>query len=119
MRIRYASFDVDGLKRVAARAAGADRCSDATRPPKVTFDNAVFDFITCQIGSFNKNFLLTFDNSKMLIAKIFCPPVTPRRLCTASEVATMDNAKNIGKYNRKKFGGPYPFQDDGHPWFLS
>ncbi|KAF8450959.1 hypothetical protein L210DRAFT_2422662 [Boletus edulis BED1] len=46
-------------------------------------------------GSFNKIFLLTFDNDTTLIAKIPCPLVAPRHLCTASEVATMDYARTI------------------------
>ncbi|KAG8216322.1 hypothetical protein J3R82DRAFT_6392 [Butyriboletus roseoflavus] len=80
MHIRYVSFDVDALKRVAATAADADRCVQMVKTAE---------------GSFNKIFLLTFDNGKKLIAKIPCPLVAPRRLCTASEVATMDYARNI------------------------
>ncbi|KAF8131139.1 kinase-like domain-containing protein [Boletus edulis] len=80
MRIRYTSFDVDALKRVAARAAGANHCVQMVKKAE---------------GSFNKIFLLTFDNDTALIAKIPCPLVAPRRLCTASEVATMDYARTI------------------------
>ncbi|KAG6374991.1 hypothetical protein JVT61DRAFT_3766 [Boletus reticuloceps] len=80
MRIRYTSFDADALKRIAARAAGANHCVQMVKKAE---------------GSFNKIFLLTFDNDTTLIAKIPCPLVAPRRLCTASEVATMDHARTI------------------------
>ncbi|KAF8555594.1 hypothetical protein OG21DRAFT_1410660, partial [Imleria badia] len=80
-RIRYAFFNVDAFKRVAAIAAGAERCVQMDKTAE---------------GNFNKIFLLlTFDNGVKLIAKIPCPLVAPRRLCTASEVATMDYARNI------------------------
>lgn len=47
------------------------------------------------IGGFNKIFNLKFDNGSELIAKIPYPLLTPRHLCTASEVATMDYARNV------------------------
>ena len=46
-------------------------------------------------GSFNKIFNLKFDNGSELIAKIPYPLLTPRHLSTASEVATMDYARNV------------------------
>ena len=46
-------------------------------------------------GSFNKIFNLKFDNGSELIAKIPYPLLTPRHLCTASELATMDYARNV------------------------
>ncbi|KAG6375038.1 kinase-like domain-containing protein [Boletus reticuloceps] len=79
-RIRYTSFDIDALKRIAAGAAGANHCVQMVKRAE---------------GSFNKIFLLTFNNDTTLIAKIPCPLVAPRRLCTASEVATMDYARTI------------------------
>ena len=48
-------------------------------------------------GSFNKIFNLKFDNGSELIAKIPYPLLTPRHLCTASEVATMDYARTVLK----------------------
>ncbi|KAI9455496.1 kinase-like domain-containing protein [Boletus coccyginus] len=80
MRIRYTTFNVDALERIAATAAGAERCVQMVKIAE---------------GSFNKLFLLTLDNDIKLIAKIPCPVVVPRRLCTASEVATMDYARNV------------------------
>ncbi|KAG6379580.1 kinase-like domain-containing protein [Boletus reticuloceps] len=80
MRIRYTPFDVDALKQIAATAAGADRCVQMVKLAE---------------GSFNKIFLLTFDNYVNLIAKVPCSLVAPRRLCTASEVATMDYARTV------------------------
>ena len=47
------------------------------------------------IGCFNKIFNLKFDNGSELIAKIPYPLLSPRRLCTASEVATMDYACTV------------------------
>jgi hypothetical protein len=47
------------------------------------------------IGSFNRIFTLKFDNGSELIAKIPFPLLTPRHLCTASEVATMDYARTV------------------------
>jgi hypothetical protein len=47
------------------------------------------------IGSFNRIFTLKFDNGSELIAKIPFPLLTPRHLCTASEVATMDYARAL------------------------
>ena len=49
------------------------------------------------IGAFNKIFNLKFDNGSELIAKIPYPLLTPRHLCTASEVATMDFARTVLK----------------------
>lgn len=46
-------------------------------------------------GAFNKILLLKFDDGSELVAKIPFPFVSPRRLCTASEVATMDYARTI------------------------
>ena len=46
-------------------------------------------------GSFNKIFNLKFDNGSELIPKIPYPLLTPRHLCTESEVATMDYARNV------------------------
>ncbi|KAI9567965.1 kinase-like domain-containing protein [Boletus coccyginus] len=68
------------LERIAATAAGAGCCVQMVKIAE---------------GSFNKLFLLTFDNDVKLIANIPCPVVVPRRLCTASEVATMDYARNV------------------------
>ena len=49
------------------------------------------------IGCFNKIFNLKFDNGSELIAKIPYPLLSPRHLCTASEVATMDYARTVLK----------------------
>jgi hypothetical protein len=47
------------------------------------------------IGCFNRIFNLKFDNGSELIAKIPYPLLTPRHLCTVSEVATMDYARTV------------------------
>ncbi|KAH7889320.1 kinase-like domain-containing protein [Phlebopus sp. FC_14] len=80
MRIRYVSFNVDALKQLATTAARANQCVEMVKIAE---------------GSFNKIFRLTFDNGEKLIAKIPCPLSAPPRLCTASEVATMDYARNV------------------------
>ncbi|KAF8122597.1 kinase-like domain-containing protein [Boletus edulis] len=80
MGIRYTPFDVDALKQIAATAAGANLCVQMVKLAE---------------GSFKKIFLLTFDNYVRLIAKVPCSLVAPRRLCTASEVATMDYARTV------------------------
>jgi hypothetical protein len=51
--------------------------------------------ILIHVGSFNRIFNLKFDNGSELIAKIPFPFLTPRHLCTASEVATMDYARTV------------------------
>ncbi|KAH0834238.1 hypothetical protein J3R83DRAFT_11555 [Lanmaoa asiatica] len=77
------------------------RCPQAScrkssvQPRKVALKSVIFDLITSSDRFFQQDFLLTFDNGKKLIAKIPCPVVVSRRLCTASEVATMDCARNI------------------------
>ena len=42
------------------------------------------------LGSFNRSFLLRFDNNKELIVRIPCPIAGPQNLLIASEVATLD-----------------------------
>ncbi|KAH0834678.1 hypothetical protein J3R83DRAFT_10202 [Lanmaoa asiatica] len=71
------------------------RCPQAKLPQRAAGAECCVQMVKTAEGSFNKIFLLTFDNGKKLIAKIPCPVVVPRRLCTASEVATMDYARNI------------------------
>lgn len=46
MRIRYVSFNVDALKRVATIAAGAGRCVEMVKTAEGNVFHVVSDFIT-------------------------------------------------------------------------
>ncbi|KAI0337269.1 hypothetical protein BDW22DRAFT_1340185 [Trametopsis cervina] len=79
LSVRRVEFDVASLKRVAAQAVGARQCTN---------------FKKVDEGSFNKVFLLEFDNQKNLIAKIPTRLIPPFYI-TASEVATMNYARTV------------------------
>ncbi|ETW85105.1 hypothetical protein HETIRDRAFT_237186, partial [Heterobasidion irregulare TC 32-1] len=75
MKERYVEFDVIALQKVAADVAGAATCTSMEKFAE---------------GSFNKVFLLRFDNNKEVIVRIPCPIAGPQNLVIASEVATLD-----------------------------
>ncbi|KAI0682065.1 kinase-like domain-containing protein [Cytidiella melzeri] len=79
LAVRRVEFNVTALKRVAAQAAGASHCTRITKTHE---------------GSYNKIYLLEFDNSTDLIAKIPTKLIPPF-YTTASEVATMDYARTV------------------------
>ncbi|KAM5445163.1 hypothetical protein MaudCBS49596_007799 [Microsporum audouinii] len=79
-RQRHVKFNVGELATTAAKAIGATRCVKAQK---------------CPDGLYNKAFLLTMDNGKEVIGKVPNPNAGPAHLTTASEVATMDFARNV------------------------
>ncbi|QRV83181.1 phosphotransferase enzyme family protein [Ceratobasidium sp. AG-Ba] len=81
LALRYVEFNVDALKEVATVAAGATRCLRMTKTHE---------------GSYNKIFLLEFDNRAEVIAKI-PTKLIPAFYTTASEIATMDFARTVLK----------------------
>ncbi|KAG9098659.1 hypothetical protein FRC06_006112, partial [Ceratobasidium sp. 370] len=79
MAIRYVRFNVGALQQVAAAAVGAARCTKMVKTHE---------------GSYNKIFLLEFNNKVEVIAKIPTKLIPPF-YTTASEVATMDFARTV------------------------
>ncbi|KAG1851844.1 kinase-like domain-containing protein [Suillus subalutaceus] len=77
---RYVKFDVDSLLDIACKAVGARSCTAVAKLSE---------------GSYNKAFLLTFDNETQVIARIPCPIAGPSYLTTASEVATLEFAREV------------------------
>ncbi|GAB7356586.1 hypothetical protein MBLNU459_g7316t2 [Dothideomycetes sp. NU459] len=77
---RRLKFDVAELAKIAASAANSKSC---VRVGKLSE------------GSFNKAFLLTMDDGKEVIAKLPNPNAGYEHFTTASEVATMDYARNV------------------------
>ncbi|KAK3710721.1 Phosphotransferase enzyme [Vermiconidia calcicola] len=77
---RYKKFSVPGLKHLAAEAVGARSCV------------SIFKLAE---GGFNKIFRLSMDNGSVVIARIPNPNVGPAFKVMASEVATMDFARNV------------------------
>ncbi|KDQ15000.1 hypothetical protein BOTBODRAFT_625693 [Botryobasidium botryosum FD-172 SS1] len=76
--LRYVKFDAPALQRIATEVIGAAHCISMEKLAE---------------GSFNKIFLLRFDNEKELIARIPCPIAGPPHLTVASEVATIEFAR--------------------------
>lgn len=70
---RYTIFDFDGLCQKVVRLSGA---SAVTACEKIE-------------GGFNRVFIFTLDNEKRVVAKLPFIHAGPRKLTTASEVATM------------------------------
>ncbi|DAA73868.1 TPA_exp: Uncharacterized protein A8136_3854 [Trichophyton benhamiae CBS 112371] len=68
------------LAAIAVKATGATKCIDVEK---------------CPDGLYNKAFLLTMDNGKEVIGKIPNPNAGPAHLTIASEVATMEFARNV------------------------
>ncbi|KAI5116307.1 hypothetical protein M0805_009633 [Coniferiporia weirii] len=81
-KIRYTSFDHEELARVACEAVGAQSCT-------------LFEKL--EEGSYNKAFRLTLDDSSRVIARLPCPLAGPSYLVTASEVATLEFAREVLK----------------------
>ncbi|OJJ45027.1 hypothetical protein ASPZODRAFT_153337 [Penicilliopsis zonata CBS 506.65] len=80
LRKREIRFDLNRLARVAADSVGAAQCVSITKYPD---------------GMFNKAFLITMDNGREVVAKVPNPNAGIPHFTTASEVATMDFARNI------------------------
>lgn len=80
MARRRVQFSLDGLASVAATSVGANRCVNIEK---------------CPDGLYNKAYLLTMDNGKEVIAKTPNPNAGIPYYTTASEVASMDFARNI------------------------
>ncbi|KAG9091795.1 Phosphotransferase enzyme [Ceratobasidium sp. UAMH 11750] len=79
MAIRYVRFNVEALQQIATTAVGAAQCNKIVKTHE---------------GSYNKIFLLQFDNKAEVIAKIPTKLIPPF-YTTASEVATMDFARTV------------------------
>ncbi|RMY96794.1 hypothetical protein D0864_05048 [Hortaea werneckii] len=77
---RYKKFNVPGLKSLAAKACGAQSC---------------ISMVKLAEGGFNKVFRLDMDDGKVVMARIPTPIVGPISRVLASEVATMDFARNV------------------------
>ncbi|KAK2803682.1 hypothetical protein FQN50_006900 [Emmonsiellopsis sp. PD_5] len=77
---RRVRFNMDGLASVAAASVGARHCVNIEK---------------CPDGLYNKAYILSMDNGKEVIAKIPNPNAGIPYYTTASEVATMDFARNI------------------------
>ncbi|KAI5247017.1 hypothetical protein E4T42_06150 [Aureobasidium subglaciale] len=77
---RHRKFDVYELMRVAARAVGANYCTNIQK---------------CPDGMYNRILHLSMDNGKQVIAKIPNPNSGPPHFTTASEVATMQFVREV------------------------
>ncbi|EUC55463.1 phosphotransferase enzyme family protein [Rhizoctonia solani AG-3 Rhs1AP] len=81
LALRYIWFNINALQELAANTVGASYCTTMAKTHE---------------GSYNKIFHLKFDNNQELIAKIPTKLIPPF-YTTASEVATMDYARNVLK----------------------
>ncbi|XPS68903.1 hypothetical protein M3J09_001183 [Ascochyta lentis] len=86
MSQRHVRFNVNELARCAAEAVGAKTCVNISKYPD---------------GMYNKSMLLTMDNGSRVVAKVPNPNAGLPHFTTASEVATMDFARNV-------LGNPVP-----------
>ncbi|KAL9103362.1 MAG: hypothetical protein Q9163_001574 [Psora crenata] len=77
---RYVRYDVNQLARLAAEAVGSKNC--------VSIEN-------CPDGMHNKVLLLNMDDGAQAIAKVPYANAGKPHFTTASEVATMDFARNV------------------------
>ncbi|KZT67001.1 hypothetical protein DAEQUDRAFT_674027 [Daedalea quercina L-15889] len=73
-KLRYTTFNVEALERIACRTVNAERCAS---------------WVKIGEGSYNKVFLLRFDNGQQVVVRIPCPVDGNIELATASEVASM------------------------------
>ncbi|KAL3479210.1 kinase-like domain-containing protein [Aspergillus californicus] len=80
LRKREVRFDMRELAKVAADSVGATKCISVKKYSD---------------GMFNKAFLLAMDNGREVVAKVPNPNAGIPHLTTASEVATMDFARNV------------------------
>ncbi|KAF1850920.1 APH-domain-containing protein [Cucurbitaria berberidis CBS 394.84] len=76
---RQVRFNVNELARCAAEAIGARSCVTIEKHPD---------------GMYNKSMLCTMDNGSQVVAKVPNPNAGRQHYTTASEVATMDFARN-------------------------
>ncbi|KAJ3513593.1 hypothetical protein NLJ89_g2868 [Agrocybe chaxingu] len=74
----YHRLNVDALKRIAASSAGANSVSDIKKLTE---------------SEFHKDFLLSLDNGKEVIARLPLPNAAPPYLIAANQVASMDFAR--------------------------
>ncbi|QSZ29034.1 hypothetical protein DSL72_003544 [Monilinia vaccinii-corymbosi] len=80
MSQRRVRFNVNELARLAAEAVGEELCVSIEMYPD---------------GMYNKAMLLTMDNGTQIVAKVPNPNAGIPHFTTASEVATMDFARNV------------------------
>ncbi|KAL4911120.1 hypothetical protein BDW74DRAFT_164743 [Aspergillus multicolor] len=80
LRQREIRYDMNRLAKVAADSVGAARCIAIKKYPD---------------GMFNKAFLMSMDDGQEAVAKVPSPNAGVPYFTTASEVATMDFARNI------------------------
>ena len=80
LEARYRRFNISSLQQAACQAVGADKC--------VSFEKI-------SEGNYNKAYRLEMDDGQRVIAKVPHPNAGPQVLTTASEVATMEFARNI------------------------
>ncbi|KAJ8104742.1 hypothetical protein OPT61_g10596 [Boeremia exigua] len=86
MSQRHVRFNVNELARCAADAVGAKSCVSVSKYPD---------------GMYNKSMLLTMDDGSRVVAKVPNPNAGLPHFTTASEVATMEFARNV-------LGNPVP-----------
>ncbi|TVY36641.1 hypothetical protein LSUB1_G005933, partial [Lachnellula subtilissima] len=80
MSRHHVRFNVNELGRLAAQDVGGKSCIGICKNPD---------------GMYNKAMLLTIDNGTQVVAKVPNPNAGKRRFTTASDVATVDVARNI------------------------
>ncbi|KAF2866274.1 kinase-like domain-containing protein [Massariosphaeria phaeospora] len=80
---RRLKFDVEELKKVAAQAVNRSRAD-------------IVNFRKLAEGGFNRVFEIFMNDGFSIIARLPYPSTSPRRLATASEVATLDFARTHG-----------------------
>ncbi|KAI9376025.1 kinase-like domain-containing protein [Aspergillus egyptiacus] len=80
LKDRYKSFNVSQLQSVAAQALGAKACNSISKLAE---------------GGFNKVFRLQMDDGRSILARIPNPNAGPAFYTTASEVATMEFARDV------------------------
>ncbi|KKZ60356.1 hypothetical protein EMCG_04914 [[Emmonsia] crescens] len=80
MARRRVHFNMSELASVAAKSVGAKQCVDIEK---------------CPDGLFNKAYILTMDSGKQVIGKVPNPNAGIPYYTIASEVATMDFARNV------------------------
>ncbi len=100
---RRVRLNVDALQNIASSAVGAHRCIRIENLAQGPLLSGILMFVTlirCT-GSYNKVFLLGFDNGAEAIARIPCALVGNVHMSTASEAAIME-------YVREVFGKPTP-----------
>jgi len=98
MSRRYVKFNYDALVKVASEAVSARSCTSFRK----IHDGSSFPSVPARTpwlrviqGTFNRVFLLGFDNGREAIARLPFPIVGSPHLVTASEVATMDFARTV------------------------